>query len=73
MLITDPFQPFDANKGYSITPYVLVLLSAPPELRWEHGLFTTLCLVPPAPGGGKVCAQPLLLRALLHAPTHAHA
>jgi len=45
-LSTDPFQPFKDNSGYSITPFVLVLMNAPPKLRWEHGFCTTLALVP---------------------------
>jgi len=46
MLVTDPFQPFGDNDKYSCIPFILVPMNAPPSLRWDHGLSTTLGIIP---------------------------
>jgi hypothetical protein len=46
MLATDPFQPFKDDSGYSIVPFLMVLMNAPHQLRWEFGLCTVLGLIP---------------------------
>ena len=46
VLAADPFQPYKDDKGYSVQPFVLCLVSAPAWMRWHHGLFTTLGLLP---------------------------